>query len=237
MLVNKLQNPNKHGLRYLRLMDKSKKAVLRVDPALVRVLAGEFAGSADFVTSMGPGDSFVMLYGCPSCQTGRCPFASATGFAESHRSTQTRTSTTAQAAQQGVSGRQDVASAGFCFTTVKMMILRRCDIVDEDMCKDYNVSMRRVLEAIGAIDKSTEDRISQHLTWEKKPCADPRKLEPVCKNIKLSVRCIGQEVHIGRKDPRSRSLTSTELVKRELRELSSITSKLCLHVTPDSLFP
>eukprot|EP00971_Amphidinium_carterae_P349302 6490952-Amphidinium_carterae.2 len=80
----------------------------------------------------------------------------------------------------------------------------------------------RVLEAIGpgigAIDKKTEDRISHHLTWEKKPCADPRKLdfpefEPVCKDIRLSVRCIGQEVHIGKKDPRSRSLTPTELIQ------------------------
>eukprot|EP00971_Amphidinium_carterae_P121253 2401253-Amphidinium_carterae.1 len=59
MLVNKVQNPTKHGLRYLKLMDRSKKAILPVDPALMRVLACEFAGSADFVTSMVPGDSFV----------------------------------------------------------------------------------------------------------------------------------------------------------------------------------
>eukprot|EP00971_Amphidinium_carterae_P147628 2926003-Amphidinium_carterae.2 len=32
-------------------------------------MASEFGGSSDFVTSMGPGDSLVMLYSCPSCNT------------------------------------------------------------------------------------------------------------------------------------------------------------------------
>eukprot|EP00971_Amphidinium_carterae_P134439 2664089-Amphidinium_carterae.1 len=35
----------------------------------MKIFASDFAGSQDFITSMGPGNSFVMLYSCPSCLT------------------------------------------------------------------------------------------------------------------------------------------------------------------------
>eukprot|EP00971_Amphidinium_carterae_P245956 4885320-Amphidinium_carterae.1 len=46
---------------------------------------------------------------------------------------------------------------------------------------------------------------------------DPRKGDfpsfvPECRDDRLSVRHFGQEVHIGYKDPRSRALTSVELI-------------------------
>eukprot|EP00971_Amphidinium_carterae_P299986 5959701-Amphidinium_carterae.1 len=55
------------------------------------------------------------------------------------------------------------------------------------------------------------------MNWEIKKCADPRlgdfpAFEPICMDDRLSVRHIGQDVHIGHKDPKSRSLTSVELV-------------------------
>eukprot|EP00971_Amphidinium_carterae_P069012 1366209-Amphidinium_carterae.1 len=62
-------NPNRHTVRYLQTLGKSDKRVLRVDAQLLHIMASEFGGSSDFVTSMGPGDSFVMLYSCPSCNT------------------------------------------------------------------------------------------------------------------------------------------------------------------------
>eukprot|EP00971_Amphidinium_carterae_P032133 632621-Amphidinium_carterae.1 len=32
-------------------------------------MTSEFGGSSDFITSIGPDDSFIMLYSCPSCNT------------------------------------------------------------------------------------------------------------------------------------------------------------------------
>eukprot|EP00971_Amphidinium_carterae_P048238 950100-Amphidinium_carterae.3 len=91
-------------------------------------------------------------------------------------------------------------------------------LTSSDICKDNNVSLRKGLQAIGAIDKATEDRVKLHMKWERKKCADPRlgdfpAFEPICMDDRLSVRHIGQDVHIGYKDPRSRSLTSVELIQ------------------------
>eukprot|EP00971_Amphidinium_carterae_P058272 1152645-Amphidinium_carterae.1 len=61
------------------------------------------------------------------------------------------------------------------------MKLVKLTSVVQDLCNDYNVSMFRVLETMGAIDKRTEQWISRHLTWEMKICADPRHRDP--KNI------------------------------------------------------
>eukprot|EP00971_Amphidinium_carterae_P015622 308385-Amphidinium_carterae.4 len=74
------------------------------------------------------------------------------------------------------------------------------------------------LQAIGAMDDCTSSRLAKHLTCEKKQCADPRKgdfpeFEPVCTDIRLSVKSMKQEALIGRKDPRSRALTSQEHIQ------------------------
>eukprot|EP00971_Amphidinium_carterae_P015605 308237-Amphidinium_carterae.2 len=92
----------------------------------------------------------------------------------------------------------------FCEDITAWMKVVMLSAVVQDLCKDNNVSLSKVLEA--------------HMTWKRKKCTDPQlgdfpAFEPVCKDIRLSVRRIGQEVHIGEKDPRSRSLTSAELVQ------------------------
>eukprot|EP00971_Amphidinium_carterae_P265556 5268115-Amphidinium_carterae.1 len=66
---------------------------------------------------------------------------------------------------------------------------------------------------------STTNRQNANSIWlgSAKQCADPRlgdfpSFEPICKDDRLSVRHIGQDVHIGFKDPRTRALSSTELI-------------------------
>eukprot|EP00971_Amphidinium_carterae_P011316 222822-Amphidinium_carterae.1 len=60
-MVTKLQNSHKHTVRYLETVKKSSRYQVRVDSSILRIMTSEFGGSADFVTSMGPDDSFVML--------------------------------------------------------------------------------------------------------------------------------------------------------------------------------
>eukprot|EP00971_Amphidinium_carterae_P323059 6420463-Amphidinium_carterae.2 len=68
-MVRRVQNSHLHTVKYLQCVGQQKRKMLRVDAALLRIMVSDFGGSADFVTSMGPGDSFVMLYSSPSCQT------------------------------------------------------------------------------------------------------------------------------------------------------------------------
>eukprot|EP00971_Amphidinium_carterae_P351284 6492024-Amphidinium_carterae.2 len=95
----------------------------------------------------------------------------------------------------------------FCEDVTSWMKVVKLALVVENLCKDNNVSLSKVLQAIGAIDQATEERCKLHMTWELKTCADPRlgdfpAFEPVCKDDRLSVKHFGQEVHIGHKDPR-----------------------------------
>eukprot|EP00971_Amphidinium_carterae_P110619 2191120-Amphidinium_carterae.1 len=104
----------------------------------------------------------------------------------------------------------------FCEDVTSWMKVVKLTSVVENLCRDNHVSLTKVLQAIGAIDKQTEKVCKLHLRWEKKKCADPRydfpSFVPECRDDRLSVRTFGQEVHIGFKDPRSRALTSVELV-------------------------
>eukprot|EP00971_Amphidinium_carterae_P046607 918015-Amphidinium_carterae.1 len=68
-MVSHQQNSHRHTVRYLQTLGNTKNRTLRVDAQLLRIMASEFGGSADVVTSVGSGDSFVMLYSCPSCNT------------------------------------------------------------------------------------------------------------------------------------------------------------------------
>eukprot|EP00971_Amphidinium_carterae_P231080 4585969-Amphidinium_carterae.1 len=54
-----------------------------------------------------------------------------------------------------------------------MKVVKLSSVV-ENLCRDNNVSLSKVLQAIGAIDKQTEDFCKVHLRWKKKTCADPR---------------------------------------------------------------
>eukprot|EP00971_Amphidinium_carterae_P124947 2475259-Amphidinium_carterae.1 len=44
----------------------------------------------------------------------------------------------------------------------------------ENLCQDNSVSLSKVLQAIGSIDKQTEEFCKVHLRWKKKKCADPQ---------------------------------------------------------------
>eukprot|EP00971_Amphidinium_carterae_P236247 4688442-Amphidinium_carterae.1 len=68
-MVASIQNSHKHTVRYLDIVKRSGKYNVRVDPSLLRLMTSELGGSSDFVTSIGPDDSFIMLYSCPSCNT------------------------------------------------------------------------------------------------------------------------------------------------------------------------
>eukprot|EP00971_Amphidinium_carterae_P321242 6384870-Amphidinium_carterae.1 len=64
-----MQNSHKHTVRYLDHVKKSGRYNVRVNASLLRLMTSEFGGSSDFITSIGPDDSFIMLYSCPSCNT------------------------------------------------------------------------------------------------------------------------------------------------------------------------
>eukprot|EP00971_Amphidinium_carterae_P006972 138129-Amphidinium_carterae.1 len=195
--VTRLQNSHKHTVKYLQTMGQQKRKILRVDAALLRLMVSEFGGSADFVTSMGLGDTqprqlchalqLSIVSDSTIAYEGLALWMSIQGFVQTtiplsllcsllevgHRSTRTMGSQT-----------------GFCV---------------QDLCKDHNVSLSKVLQAIGVIDKATEERCKLHMRWEIKKCADPRmkdfpEFEPICMDDRSSVRHIGQEVHIGYKD-------------------------------------
>eukprot|EP00971_Amphidinium_carterae_P245644 4878410-Amphidinium_carterae.1 len=68
-MVSKVQNAHRNTVRYLELARKSGKYNVRVDPSLLRLMTSEFGGASDFITSIGPEDSVIMLYSCPSCNT------------------------------------------------------------------------------------------------------------------------------------------------------------------------
>eukprot|EP00971_Amphidinium_carterae_P114175 2262664-Amphidinium_carterae.1 len=105
----------------------------------------------------------------------------------------------------------------FCEDVTSWMKVVKLTSVVENLCKDNNVSLSVVLQAIGAIDQVSEQKCKLHMVWERKQCADRRlgdfpSFDPICKDDRLSVRHIGQDVHIGFKDPRTRALSSTELI-------------------------
>eukprot|EP00971_Amphidinium_carterae_P195590 3881424-Amphidinium_carterae.1 len=85
------------------------------------------------------------------------------------------------------------------------------------VCKDHNVSLSKNLQVIGMIDKATEERCKLHMKWKiksDKKYADPRQgdfpeFEPICMDDRLSVRHIGQDVHIVRKVVRKTILSKT----------------------------
>eukprot|EP00971_Amphidinium_carterae_P267173 5300047-Amphidinium_carterae.1 len=203
-------------------------------------MTSEFGGSADFVTSMGP-DSFVMLYSCPSCNTaplrmkdwlyGRpsmrspktqyhCPNCAARWKWGSGRSERWIMLYHGEQIEPdyyvwGNSHTQEIEN--FCEEVTSWMKVVNLTSVVENLCKDHHVSLSVVLQAIGAINQATEERCKLHMVWERKPCADPRLGDfpcfvPICKDDRLSVRHFGQEVHIGFKDPKTRALSSQELI-------------------------
>eukprot|EP00971_Amphidinium_carterae_P097821 1935528-Amphidinium_carterae.1 len=197
-MIAKLQNSHKHTVRYLENVKKSARYHVRVDASLLRLMTSEFGGSADFVTNMGPDDSFIMLYSCPSCNTaplrmrdwlyGRpseyspkrqyhCPNCAArwkwgTGRSERWIMLCNGEENEIDHYVWGNSHTQQVET--FCEDVTSWMKVVKLTSVVENLCKDNNVSLSKVLQAIGAIDKATEDLCQLHMTWEKKRCADPR---------------------------------------------------------------
>eukprot|EP00971_Amphidinium_carterae_P149273 2959620-Amphidinium_carterae.1 len=137
-------------------------------------MTSEFGGASDFITSIGPDDSFVMLYSCPSCNTAPLRIKDwLYGRPSEYASKKQYQCTTAPTAQHDGSGEVAAPKGGSCCTTVKIKVVKLSSVV-ENLCRDNNVSLSKVLQAIGAIDKQTEEFCKVHLRWEKKICADPR---------------------------------------------------------------
>eukprot|EP00971_Amphidinium_carterae_P060774 1202848-Amphidinium_carterae.1 len=68
-MVSRIQDAHRNTVRYLELAKKSGKYNVQIDPSLLRLMTSEFGGPSDFIKSLGPDNSVIMLYSCPSCNT------------------------------------------------------------------------------------------------------------------------------------------------------------------------
>eukprot|EP00971_Amphidinium_carterae_P161191 3196100-Amphidinium_carterae.1 len=84
-------------------------------------MTSEFGGASDFITSIGPDDSFIMLYSCPSCNTAPLRIKDWLYGRPSEHSTkkQYHCPNCAATAQHVGSGELAVPRGGSCCTTVK----------------------------------------------------------------------------------------------------------------------
>eukprot|EP00971_Amphidinium_carterae_P203935 4047032-Amphidinium_carterae.2 len=68
-MVTRMQSFHRHTVRCLQTVGKQPKRMLHVDAALLRLMVSTLVDPPTLSQVWGPGDSFIMLYSCPSCNT------------------------------------------------------------------------------------------------------------------------------------------------------------------------